>query len=546
MWSKKSERQSDSGFEQSLRRVARDLPEGTLSEGSEAKLLARLPETPPVDRVRRRYLGYGIAAVASAAVGTALLIGPGPFLRAGFAADMDQAIRETTTWHLSGWRLKNGQKVKWEVWGRRSPFLYQEQVGDEILRDNGTRRLHILPPDPANGRNKGVAIYLPAQPLETASKKSSGSHAGGAATSSATDIPTRFLVGIGGDSRSLSVREQRAQTVTLSGYREYYSRSRMRETTTLLADATTHLPRKYQVQRETLAPKPLPPTTEAELNAAYDVPLPPEVADVDQGVPAGYTVLDLTAPNPENTALENTATRRGLTVQARVVGQNSSGTVHVKLHALVGGLPFRQRDIPLALMPDRGAGVERAKDDLGNTYVVIAGPPRGIIDTESPDVWLSPVTPLKPGGKRPRRLEMTIPIRLEHYERMGDSGRFIPLFEEEFAFDTALPSVATNLGWGERKEIPHRGAMPTQAMEEAQERAIFHAGKGTQSRGVIYPDGRRINELTPAAIEHLRQAVHWWNVAAQEADRAGLRVIASNYRLNAQNAKQRMLNPKSP
>ena len=47
------------------------------------------------------------------------------------------AIQRVNTWHLRGWRLHEGQRVPWEIWGRRSPFYYREQVGEEVTVDDG-------------------------------------------------------------------------------------------------------------------------------------------------------------------------------------------------------------------------------------------------------------------------------------------------------------------------------------------------------------------------------------------------------------------------
>jgi hypothetical protein len=412
-----------STFDEHLREAARTLSAHPLPEDSEERLLARLASEANTKSVanpqRRRYLSYGAATLATAALSVAFLTNSRLFVGIGFAAAMESAIRETTTWHLSGWRQKNGQKVKWEVWGRRSPFLYWERVGEEILVDDGKRRLHLLPPDTTNGRSKGLALYLPTETVGKAAapvQKSKDNAQKPNDYETFPEVRAQHLVGIGGDRRNLSIRDRDERSVTLGGHIDYYGQTRIRETTTLSVDAKTHLPREYRVQRQNIGPSASMPTTEAELKAAYNIALPATISEAKIVPPKGWAVLDLTAPNSESVARSETATRNGLTVRAVVNKQDAHGNLHITLHPLMDGKPFRQKEIPLAVQCGEYIAQVVAKDELGNTYIAMSSPPRYADNADTPELWLTPVTPFDPNTARPQNLQITIPVKLERYD----------------------------------------------------------------------------------------------------------------------------------
>ena len=68
------------------------------------------------------------------------------------------ALGRVNTWHVSGWKLIDGQKVRWEVWGRRTPFLYDERVGDVVSWSDGKQYVRVFAPNPALNRPQGLII----------------------------------------------------------------------------------------------------------------------------------------------------------------------------------------------------------------------------------------------------------------------------------------------------------------------------------------------------------------------------------------------------
>ncbi len=110
--------------------------------------------TPP----RRRVL----AAAAALLLVTALLLLPALYQNHRAAqnpgAAIAAALGRVNTWHFSGWKLIDGQKVRWEVWGRRTPFLYYERVGEAVSWSDGKQFVRVFAPNPALNRPQGLII----------------------------------------------------------------------------------------------------------------------------------------------------------------------------------------------------------------------------------------------------------------------------------------------------------------------------------------------------------------------------------------------------
>lgn len=68
------------------------------------------------------------------------------------------ALGRVNTWHFSGWKLIDGQEVPWEVWGRRTPFLYYERVGEAVSWSDGKQFVRVFPPNAALNRPHGLII----------------------------------------------------------------------------------------------------------------------------------------------------------------------------------------------------------------------------------------------------------------------------------------------------------------------------------------------------------------------------------------------------
>jgi hypothetical protein len=104
------------------------------------------------------------AALAVAAAVLVAVVLPSSLPRRSLAAEVGRALERANTWHLSGWKRIGGERVPWEVWGRRRPFLFYEKVGGDITFDDGRERLRIFAPDAKLGRPSGLVVRTRAVP----------------------------------------------------------------------------------------------------------------------------------------------------------------------------------------------------------------------------------------------------------------------------------------------------------------------------------------------------------------------------------------------
>ncbi len=117
--------------------------------------VAFLPrQTPP----RRRVL----AAAAAFMAACVLILLPALYQNHRAAqnpgAAIAAALGRVNTWHFSGWKLIDGQKVPWEVWGQRTPWLYYERVGEAVTWSDGSQIVRVFPPNAALNRPQGLII----------------------------------------------------------------------------------------------------------------------------------------------------------------------------------------------------------------------------------------------------------------------------------------------------------------------------------------------------------------------------------------------------
>lgn len=536
-------------FEQRLAQIARTLPDEPTPPALRARVLNDLAAPSPTTNrplPRRRLLRVSAAAagLALAAGGAGLLFAPRPFVPSLFAAELRAAVGRANTWHFSGWRLQNGVKVRWEVWGRRAPFFYREQVGNEVLFDDGNRRVRLLPADPANGRAQGVALILPSQPLGT---NVEGRVYGGSPGAN-------FLAGIGDDGHELALQNWSGPQVAFWKSTDILSNPVIRETTMLLADKLSRLPVRYTIRRAELRPQGsegegagrgldftqltlLREYTQAELIPAYDVTLPGGIEQMNP--PAGYRVADATRP-PANIDLgdPSVASQNGLTVKAEAIARDNDGNLHLRLRGWLGEQPFRYPDLPMTLNARVGPGWCFAADERGHRYLSLGVPPGAVTNGMTPHLWLVPVEPFIKGAPRPRTLDLTVPIHLSQYERMGKNLRLIPVVSTMLRFKVRLPDQAQNLGFDDYREEEFRGKRPTLLLTAAQSRAMYYQNGGPEQYGKTV----RMNELHGATAH----SAYWWEVAANEAERIGNQKQATAYRQNADQLRRFLSGQKAP
>jgi len=348
------------------------------------------------------------------------------------AATVRQALEDVNTWHLQGWKLVGGKRVPWEVWGRRSPFFYREQLGGQVITDDGAERTQVFPPDPAIGRPMGLVVKTSSRPGDE------DENTGWNFTKMFAARPdnmkpwqeTRDQVVFNFNDAGM----QGPGTVTDNLY---------------IVDKQTALPVQIEVRRGN--DKSSGRLTSESLAAEYDVPLP-DLGAVPQW-PSSYPVFDATNSIPASSLpRENAVSSNGITVQMTPLGEDSEGNILVNVHAWLGGVLLGTRsplyahvDVPKNLS-GAAAAPPAAHDDLGRDY----------IEVELPDVTpgqkegdrlmvLSPLEPLPSQAERPRRLTLTVhvaPAVMAAVSGINESAGEQRLLDENVGLTIGLPENA--------------------------------------------------------------------------------------------------------
>jgi len=235
------------------------------------------------------------------------------------------ALGRVNTWHFSGWKLIDGKQVPWEVWGRRSPWLYYERVGDTTTWSDGKQRLRVFAPSPALKRPNGLVV------------KTTADQAGGG-------------LGFLGDPAYQSlVNTQRARADFRDGVTNLYA-----QTSTLARfrsqDAAAgpisgvNANKLYTISKRDWLPityqrhfdSPTFARDTEHLGVRYDVDLPDAIANPPS--PSGYSMVDFTQPAKRMADLGNRfAETRGFRVQAEPAGMDKEGNILIVARGWLGG-----------------------------------------------------------------------------------------------------------------------------------------------------------------------------------------------------------------
>jgi hypothetical protein len=277
-------------------------------------------------------------------------------------AAVRQALSRVNTWHLKGWKTLDGRKVEWEVWGRRSPFFYREQVGTNVVVDDGTQRLSIYGPSKDGYQLKGVCLRLPS-------------------LQDAENVPWSYRQMVLQWRSALNPWKQTPQGpvfnfngVNIDGYH-------VKSDNLYSIDGRTSLPIRYE-KRTMDVDRDKNYTTVALLDADYDSPVPANTSLTTP--PAGYREFDALAPST------------GLPTQNEV-----AGTV----------IPAEQGDVhfqasPKVLLSTAPLDPSVVHDDQGRAYSAVTWWPLswGNPDRNTMLMLFVPREPLASGAAPPRTL----------------------------------------------------------------------------------------------------------------------------------------------
>lgn len=420
--------------------------------------------------LRRAVIGM-IAAVAVVSAGFVLLPGRGNHAHGSAAAEVRAALAHVNAWQLSGWKLVQGRRVPWQIWGRRQPFFYREQVGDELMMDDGARRTYLMPPDAAMGRPRGIALTV-------------------SSTQTPTNVPWSYSRMVElfrpGDRTWKETSDTAIFNLNDSGiYGQHIASDNL-----YTVDKRTWLPTQYEVRRGK-STDPRRPTVEF-LRIAYDDPIP--AFRVTPLVPAGFTRLDATKSRPESVPSENAVTHDGLTVQASPMAADTAGNVILRVRVWLGGERL-DRSGAIGFFASAIGAVDAAgepgttiidspgcKDDAGRAYVSASYMPL-IAGSHSDETFLilAPLEPLTDRDKAASKLTVgvhagpMIRIRASGMANTGNVADGQTLLSANVQITVPLPDRRPSLnpdacldpGWEKRVRFPEGTASPAAAIEEA-------------------------------------------------------------------------------
>lgn len=290
------------------------------------------PEAAPLPMPRRAPLRRVLAAaVAVLLVGGLLLL---PTLNQNRrnaqnpGAAIAAALGRVNTWHFSGWKLIDGQKVPWDVWGRRTPWLYYERVGDTITWSAGKQRVRVFAPNLALKRPNGLTIktsedqaYFDLGFLEDPAYQ--------------TLVNSRQSGADFGD--GFTSLYQQTSAVARFRRQNYTGMSGVNENKLYTISKRDWLPMTYQLHFEN---RKFARDTEY-LRVRYEVDLPDGV--IRPPSPDGYRVIDFTQPAKAVIApVGSIAESHGFRVQAEPAGMDKAGNIMIVTRGWLGENRLRE------------------------------------------------------------------------------------------------------------------------------------------------------------------------------------------------------------
>ena len=299
--------------------------EGEGSDALRARLqsLTELRITPPsvgIFRLRKSALGL----VITTAFAVCILAFSHVRKPVTASAAVRRALSNINTWHLKGWQTRAGHKVKWEVWGRKVPFFYREQVGNNTVLDDGRQRLSIFGPNRDGDLIAGVSVRLPSLQQDA-------------------NVPWSYSQMVEQWRNAGKPWKQTAQgpvfnfnAVNMEGYGV--------NTDNLYSiDGRTWLPTRYE-KRVYNRGHESSRRTVALLDADYDSPIPVSAAAVVS--PAGFHEFDALA-TPQRVPTKGSASANGFTLLCEPLAVSADGSILVKMRGWLGNtpLPATQGDV---------------------------------------------------------------------------------------------------------------------------------------------------------------------------------------------------------
>ncbi len=386
-----------------------------------------------------RIAGGGIATLILSIV---LMTWPRTEPAVNAATKVRQSLDLVNTWHLSGWKRIGGKQVPWEIWGRREPFFYREQVGGETQLDDGVQRTYKLTAAPKLMREHGMVVVTPTQRgLNIVGWGFTRSFKANLPVGSIQrDTPDEIAFGQQND---MDAREKH-DVITIS--------------------KRTWLPTRYEVQDTTGH------MIIEHLEAEYDVPLTAAIAHLDP--PTDYLAVDaLNAPKGPAVPSEGVARNSGLTVQLTPLAMDSQGRILARVRGWLGSVRIDGEPFSMHVVAQQGPdpqGVLRSiSDDQGRPYLFVDVDGFRLVTDMNPGterlVYFAPRKRLPKNAPLPRRLDVTLDAAALTRAEQSSTGSELVLQElifmsEDLTWHVGLPTQINALdpdaylfkGWRER------------------------------------------------------------------------------------------------
>ncbi|MBM3457552.1 MAG: hypothetical protein FJX77_03330 [Armatimonadetes bacterium] len=408
-----------------FRRLPAPQPAADLRERLRTGVAALAPHSAPPRPTRAPGLGAATRMRLATAGAALLLIGllllHQNLTRPVMAAGVRTALTRANTWRLVGWRQDGPRRTACTVYGRRLPFFYREQSGDELLLDNGESRLQVLP----QWGGRLLALRTASQPALEVNR-----WAGLTRPEAWREAPPPWRVEP--DRVIFRTTDAGMQGPGSVAY-DYYT-----------VDRRTWLPLSWEY-RHVRAGKEV---VVEHLDAEYGVPLPPSVTT--GAPPAGARVVD-TLARPDAPSGARTHTAGAITVSPIVEGVDREGQVVVRLRSWLGNEPLGAEGGALYVTVGfpiwaRTVGlkppVEAAADERGTPYVleeaIRTGIPHSMLTNGEQLLWFAPLEPPAPGAPPARRLTVHLTVSVQAGVLRGDHMPSRVLTREEFTLSLAL------------------------------------------------------------------------------------------------------------
>ena len=430
-----------------LRQLTRSLPRPLPSPSLRGSVLAALPPVSLKPSTRRQkeqtMRNIRIATVATTLIlAIALMMWPRSQPPVSAAARVRQSLDQVNTWRLVGWKLLDGKRVDWEVWGQRKPFFYRERIGDETVLDDGIQRVRVLDSAPTLNRPRGIVLRTPSQP-------------------SLNIVGYGFIHSFKDTLGTRPIQQETADEIVFGAQNNMDARQRHDIYT---ISKRTWLPVRYEVREG------VDSAIVEHLDAVYDVPLLEPLRHL--AWPANYLVIDGgSASDTTELPRDNVARYGGLTVQLTPLAMDSRGRILARVRAWLGsvriaGGPFYMHVIPEHPEIAPEAALHSISDDQGRPYLFVPMEGFRLLPDMNPGtdrlVYFAPFKPLPP-NTLPRQLRVKLHVAPFTSIKMSGGGndgsvQQCILMSTDLTWNVTLPTRPSPLnpdaylfkGWRER------------------------------------------------------------------------------------------------